>query len=276
MTLTGKCHDEAQGFVNELLVSFGGEPGVTSSGTLFYRFPELTKTFAHKLSADALVPLYPHGEESTITPSEDRKKQSGIINIVNGANLLFGLYYSLEAIKRMRGLSSVAHTGHNASPSLFQGVHAFMVTAQVAHTLPTILFGFGILPLGIAATYFTLHLLAERHDGASRKALWEEHLRKRVYFHVMCNPRSVDPTEIRLGGASGRLSGGAEAFVARTLDELASTFYAEIEDLGDGHYIYHFPEIDREIRDLDTLRSSIDDSAFDLGRIVYDTRTRAE
>jgi hypothetical protein len=73
-----------------------------------------------------------------------------------------------------------------------------------------------------------------------------------------------------------RVHGGTEHFVARVLDELASAYSAEIEDSGDGHYLYHFPEIARETKDLDMLRASIDAAEYSLGPVVFDSRARAE
>lgn len=278
MTLTGKPHGEAQMYVNELLVAYEGEPEVTDSGTLVYRFPELMKTLPAKVQADSLTPLYPHGEMPLCAQDDSHRRHTTIVNLINGSNLLFGAYYGIEALSYLthhQAVGSAAQQTQAGSASLLGGVNSFMITSQVAHTLPTVFVTFGVIPLGIACTFYLLHFIAERRGAHERRMQMEEHLRKQVYFQVLSHPGEVDPAEIRLGNRI-RVRGGMESFVARVLDELASTYSAEIEDAGEGHYLYHFPEIERETKDLDALRASIDAAEYSLGPVVFDSRARAE
>lgn len=60
------------------------------------------------------------------------------------------------------------------------------------------------------------------------------------------------------------------------VESLNSRRSAEVTSGAGKEFIYSFPEISREQRELAQLRDSIDESIFDIGEVVYDSGTNKE
>jgi hypothetical protein len=115
-------------------------------------------------------------------------------------------------------------------------------------SVPTVALIVGLVPAGVASILSALHLFARLRDRRSGRLTRERALRKLVYSHVLSHPNCVDPEAI-----GGR---GSDAAVTRILDELAGTYGADIEEIGEDHYLYRFREIAREMRELAEARAT--------------------
>ena len=64
-----------------------------------------------------------------------------------------------------------------------------------------------------------------------------------------------------------------QQFVKKTLDRLAALRVGEVEQKGKERFVYRFPEIERELRDVEQHRAAIDLSRYQVGATVFDSGT---
>lgn len=259
MGLTGLTAQEAGRYGSELLRAYRGEPAVTEGGSVIHRFNWLLTS--SRPSARLDHPASPKSDRggSGEDRSEATQRFGGLITFMNGLNLFFGTFYGALVFGRIAtaaGGGAAAERDASGVWRFLGGVHSLIASGvQYFHPLAVAVFVFGIIPAGIAAVYFALHIAARRERTRLRRTMQRRRLRKVVYSHVISHPESVDPRRIVLG--SGERAGTASrGQVERTVDELAVAYGAEIEDTGSGHYVYRFPELEHEMHDLDSVRLS--------------------
>lgn len=265
MKLTGLTPEQARAYASELLRAYQGEPVVTEGGSVVYRFDELLASMRSSGRSGPPVPPKPGREASRSVREESEKRFGRVIAFMNGANLFFGAFYGVLVLGRFAtGLGAAATVNRDSSGvwRFFGSIHALIVTGlQLLHPLVIAALVVGVIPAGVAAVYFGLHFAARREREHVRRIMRRRQLRKVVYSHVLANPESVDPSRIEPGGGAPAGTATREQ-VERIVDELAAAFGAEIEDTGEGHYVYHFPELEQEMHELDSARLAVNPALF--------------
>ncbi len=265
MALTGRGPAQAQALMNALLVELDGEPSVTEAGTLVFLFPGLLASAEPQGGPPSSAP-----ESSFLPPADGRKplrfnanpaRTNGWITFFNGFNLLSGGYFLYFS-----GLPPVPGQGF---ASLYLGLERALgqAGAEPAIALGIVL---GAVPFVFSLLFFLVPLLRAAWIRRINESIRRENLRRAVYFQVLADPGEVDPRQIRPASAEERPK-EPQREVRRVLDELAAFKQADIEPAEDGHLLYRFPELARELADLAAYRRSIDPSRFDVGRTVFDS-----
>jgi hypothetical protein len=131
----------------------------------------------------------------------------------------------------------------------------------------------GIVPLAFSVFFFLIPSALKSRNEKNNDTIRRENIRKSVYFHVLSNPDGVEAREIRSTQAEDSLerSGSRDQLVADILDELAAFKAGLIEEKEDGTYIYRFPDLERELKDVEVYRRSLDLKQFELGETVFDS-----
>lgn len=273
LAVTGLSPENAQQYLDKFLVRFTGEPAVTAGGRVVYHFPELLKTGGAALPAAQCT-----GESCTaeVVESGSRRKH-GVLALMNLSNLLFSVYYGVLSIRTIVSGQSVAAGSDQMHPGvalLFNAIYSLASESHAAFALPGLFFGLGVVPFGVASLFFVLHrrAMGRQADGQRRAA--ERRLRREVYAQVFATPERVDPGRIRVPFDIGRRRSTGKA-VASIIDELAASYHAEIEDDGEGHFIYRFPELDAEGRELAEIRRGAKNAQRTVERVIFDSRENA-
>lgn len=257
MGLTGLTAEQAGAYASELLRAYRGEPAVTEGGSVVYRFDRLYAASRSYVHPEHPVSPKTDGEGIGGPLGGDTRRFGGLITFMNGLNLLFGSFYGTLVLDRVatavRGPAAAGRDSSGVWPFL-SGMHSLIMNGfQYFHPLVIAAFLVGVVPAGFAMVYFALHVAAGREHARVERTMQRLRLRKAVYSYVLSHPMSVDPCWI--GPGSGRGSGlGSREQVGRFIDELAVAYGAEIEDTGAGHYLYSFPELERQMHDLDSAR----------------------
>lgn len=261
MTLTGRRGDEAGRWTTPLLRDYDGEPAVTHGGALLYRFEALAGHDTGDLGpagasgAEQVSQLDPAGDEEYLREEVLRAGQSAPVSFGNAMTLLSGLLFGTIAATHFEAAPSLAVSASpgDSAALLSRGMRTFATGAHVAHAFPLVALTVGVLPAGIASALFVLHFASARRHRRLLAEMRERYLRKQVYYRVLANPLSVDPVEIKVGGWGGAVQ-SSRRLVTRILDELAADYDAEIEESERGGYLYHFQEIERRIREIESVR----------------------
>lgn len=255
MILTGMSHEEAEAYVTQLLLSYRGEPAVTARGTIVYEFAELARADSAQTRWARLARCDSRSTDAASgIPEESQKSQTRTINTLNLFNLFFGVYYAALSLECLTGKTPVGATGYASMSFLFNSVYSFIAASHLVHAVPAIFLLLGIVPAGIASLFFLLHLRARRRCAVSQRAQRKHNLRQQIYAGVLSQPATVDPTKITIEEPfEPREIPRAE--INGVLDELAVDYDAEIEDAGDEHYVYHFTELARRLRDVGRRRA---------------------
>jgi hypothetical protein len=82
----------------------------------------------------------------------------------------------------------------------------------------------------------------------------------------------VDPDDIQPGNIEESPKRWRQ-FLRKTLDRLAALRVGEVEQKGKDKYIYRFPEIERELKDVEEYRQQVDLSEYQVGETIFDTGT---
>jgi hypothetical protein len=88
---------------------------------------------------------------------------------------------------------------------------------------------------------------------------------------ILASPSRVDPRDVRPTGTNldpRDLAGTSR----RILDRIAASLKAEPVPLEkEGLFAYRFPELERELADLQAWRKSIDTKRYEVGKTVFDS-----
>ena len=265
MHLTGRDRAEAQSLMNSCLVEFEGEPDVTESGTLIYRFPELMRSRERSTEGTHLqrefIPLIPFN------------KNKGNINkwvgFLNGFNLVFGgyfLYYSFAV--------SVLSPQH-----VLDRFYGFVLAlAHQISTTPHLLVAvaLGIIPVAFSFLFYLVPVVRRISEHRKNEQIRQQNLRKRVLANILAGPDSVDPEEI-VPQLPEEKPANWRAVVERSIQDVAGEVSPEVVEkraANDGNpaaYIYHLPELKRQLSDIEAYRRSVQLSQFDVGKTVFDS-----
>ena len=256
MALSGRTPARAQELLNALLVELDGEPSVTEAGTLVFLFPGLLAS-----AESAGGPQSSEAARRTLRFNANPARTNGWIAFFNGFNLLFGAYFLFSSL-----LPPAPGQGFS---SLYLGLERALGRAGA---VPAVLLGvvLGAVPFVFSLLFYLVPLLRAAWVRRINESIRRANLRRAVYFQVLADPGEVDPRRIRPeGGEDGPKDPQRE--IRRTLDELAAFKQADVEPAEGGGFLYRFPELARELSDLEAYRRAIDPGRFDVGRTVFDS-----
>jgi hypothetical protein len=265
MALTGLEQDAANALMNRVLLEYEGEPGVTDEGTLIYSFPALMRTSEGEKKGPGQVPVLNPSMKWLIPFSANKRRTNGWILFFNVFNLAFGAYFlvlsltqTAEALLSKTGSYLYSFTGN------------LLVHAGIS-PIPFIEVVLGVIPVAFSIVFFLVPLLRSIRLKKQNDQIRLEALRKRIYAQVLASPQRVDPREVR---ASGTALDPKDLPVAsrRIVERLAAALQAEpVAGEKDGDFTYSFPELQRQLSDLESYRKAIDPKRYELGKTVFDS-----
>jgi len=265
MHLTGKSRADAENLMNEYLVEFEGEPDVTESGTLIYRFPELMRTKERSSEGThfqrEFMPLIPFN------------KNKGNVNrwvaFFNGFNLVFGgffLYYSYAVTTLVP---------QHVLDRFYRFVLALAgLISATPHMLVAI--ALGVVPVAFSFFFYGVPFVRRLSEKRRNESIKQQNLRKRTLANVLAGPDAVDPEEI-VPQLPEETPANWQAAVAMSIQDVAGENSPEVEEkrpAADGKpaaYIYRLPELKRQLSDLESYRKSVQLAQFDVGKTIFDS-----
>lgn len=270
MALTGVSADEAQSRLNRLLVELEGEPEVTDEGTIVYRFENLLRSRSEDLRSDEA----PRAPLRRLVPfSLNDRSRNAWITFFNLANAGFGAYFTALALARpepvVRIIEGVPRLQID-SAALYYFVTAAAAALGSRQPETLVLAALGVVPLAFSVLFFLVPLARRLRERAANEAAREENLRRLVYARVLADPTRVDPRDIRPTRPEETPS-RPEASVERILKELAAARGGEPVLEPDGSWVWSFPELERERKDLEGARIATDTRRYDVGDTVFDS-----
>jgi hypothetical protein len=264
MALTGRETDAANALMNRLLLEFEGEPGVTDDGTVVYSFPELMRTSTSSQKSPGQVPLLNPASKLVVPFSANKPRTNGWIIFFNAFNLAFGSYFL--GISLAQGTAALAKSG----PYLYSFVGRLLQQAGIS-PVPVLEMVLGIIPVAFSVVFFLVPLVRKIRLGRQNDSLREEMLRRRVMAQVLASPSHVDPRDLRPTSTNmdpRDLAGRSR----KILDRLAASLKAEpVPVEKEGVFAYRFPELEREVADVEAFRRGIDTKRFEVGKTVFDS-----
>ena len=131
----------------------------------------------------------------------------------------------------------------------------------------------GAVPLVFSVFFYLIPWLRHRGNRRSNEETKKENLRRKLFFHVLGSADEIKPEEIRPAG-SDESPKRWQRYVRQILDRLSALRSGEIEETAQGKRIYRFPEIQRELKDVETFRRQVDLSRYQIGETVFDSGDR--
>ncbi len=265
MTLTGREQEEANSLMNRLLLEFEGEPGVTDGGTLVYSFPELMRTSGEEGKSLGPVPVLNPNMKWLIPFSANKRRTNGWILFFNAFNLAFGAYFLVLSLTQSAS-SLLAKTG----PYLYSFTGNLLAAAGIP-PVPFLEVVLGVIPVAFSIVFFLVPLFRKLRLNRENDRIREEALRKRVYAQVLASPQRVDPRDVHASGTALDPK-DLPAASRRIIERVAAALQAEpIVQEKEGVFAYSFPELQRQLSDLESFRKAIDPKRYELGKTVFDS-----
>jgi hypothetical protein len=276
MVLTGLNPLDAQRYMNRLLLEQEGEPSVTDEGTLIYLFPSLLRSGRESIEAAGKSPLMNPQRRMPVPFNSNEAKTNRWITFFNGFNVLFSSYFLYFAVTNPQPVMEIVRGVqrlHVDFVYLYHFLTGLLSSLNIEPAVMIIFIALGIVPLAFSVFFFLIPSALKSRNEKNNDTIRRENIRKSVYFHVLSNPDGVEAREIRSTQAEDSLerSGSRDQLVADILDELAAFKAGLIEEKEDGTYIYRFPDLERELKDVEVYRRSLDLKQFELGETVFDS-----
>jgi len=262
MTITGATQEDASALMNRLLLEYEGEPQVTEGGTVIFFFPEILRT--KDAAPRALEPTADPVVARTRPFSSNKPRTNAGIAFFNAFNLAFGSYFtclslmSIGAIDSMQGFLKVPYAV------------VYNLLNRVAPDPRAVEFAvFGAVPLLFSLLFYLIPLIRGIRLSRENDRIRTENLRRAVYGAVRGNPGRVAASAIWPQGPEGTPK-KAEQAVRRILDAYAAGKRAEpVQEKDDTAYA--FPELIREMEDVEKHRRTVDPSKYAVGKTVFDS-----
>jgi uncharacterized membrane protein len=263
MGMTGRESNEANTLMNQLLLEYEGEPGVTENGTLVYAFPELMRT-SRKAQEIGTVQLQAGPTKRPVPFSANKSRTNGWIIFFNTFNLLFGTYFL--AISLTQGVTALAKTG----PFLYSFTGNLLQNAGIS-PVGVLEIGLGVVPVLFSIVFFLVPLFRRIKLSRQNEQMRREALRKEILGQIISSPAYLDARNVRPLG-SGLDPKNFSSVARRILERIAAQLKAEpVTQEGTTEFAYTFPELRRELTDLATYRSNLDISRYEVGKTVFDS-----
>jgi hypothetical protein len=252
--------------MNRILLEFEGEPGVTDNGTVVYAFPELMRASQSEQKALGQVPLLNPVSKHLSPFSANKRRTNGWILFFNAFNLAFGSYFLVLSLTQSAG-TLLEKTG----PYLYSFTGRLLQQAGIDSPVPLLAVFLGAVPVAFSILFFLVPLLRKISLDRQNAQIREEILRRRILTQMLSSPARVDPSEVRPVG-NGLDPGNLPAVSKRIIDRLAASMGAEpLVKEKEGTFAYKFPELERQIADLEDYRRKIDLKSFEVGKTIFDS-----
>ena len=272
MAATGKSPAEAQQVLNRIMVEWEAEPSVTENGTLVYLFPELLRSRQEELDREGRHPLLNPERKRLIPFSSNSQKTDKWITFFNGFNMLFSGYFLYFASIDPRPVYELVRGTRHMKldfAALYHFVNGLLGSIGMESAAPAIAIALGVIPLAFSVLFYLVPLIRRKREQKRNESIKRENLLRKIYLHVFSSPDLVDLREITPSGSDESPVDG-KTFVEKAIDELAAFKAGEVEK-GDSGYVYRFPEIERELKDVRDFRKTVDLTRYAPGKTVYDT-----
>jgi hypothetical protein len=263
MTLTGRPSADAEERITGYCAEFGGSPEATEDGTVVYRFDELLlrsnkqdRSFGGFSAPIKLLKSF----------SSNAKKMNGWFSVINGANLLFGGYFLYNALNT----GAILTQAHFQASSYVYGLLYVLLSQVLANPLPAITIGLGIVPVIFSVLFWLIPGLRYFGTKNDNERIKFENFRKDGYGRIWTSPVRVNPKDLAPQAAECRpkdLAGAQD----RVIKEIGAYAMPEVAIDEAGSTVYTFTELGREKEALEKYRSSVDLSAAELGKTVFDS-----
>jgi hypothetical protein len=277
MVITGREEEEAHQMLNRLLLEWEGEPMVTDNGSLIYFFPELLKSRQEELQKASRLPLLMPEKKKLIPFSNNPKKTNRWITFLNGFNIFFGGYFLYFSVINPERITYLVRTAEGIVERtkidfayIYHYVHQFLESLNLNSPEGLIIIALGLVPLAFSALFYLIPFIRNRRNRKENDSIKKDNLRKKIYFHVLGSADAVDPDDVKPGSAD-EAPRRARQFKIKVLDRLAAARTGEIEQKGKDKFIYHFPEIERELKDVEEYRTQVDLDRYRVGATVFDS-----
>jgi hypothetical protein len=265
MTLTGTEQEEANAVMNRLLLEYEGEPGVTDGGTLIYSFPALMRTSEGEKKALGQVPVQNPNMKWLVPFSANKRRTNGWILFFNAFNLAFGAYFLVLSLTQSAG-ALLSRTG----PYLYSFTGNLLSNLGFS-PVPVLEVALGVIPVAFSIVFFLVPLFRTIRLHKQNDKIREEALRKRIYAQLLASPQRMDPREVRPSGTALDPKNLPLAS-RRIIERMAASLQAEPIALEkEGAFAYSFPELQRQLADLESFRKEIDPKKYELGKTVFDS-----
>ncbi|MDR2633121.1 MAG: hypothetical protein LBC51_05815 [Treponema sp.] len=263
MVLTGCTPPEAEQALSACCVEFGGLPEVTPEGTLVYRFDELL------LRADKRDRSF--GGSSRLKRlkqfSSNPAKMNLWFSLINGVNLVFGGYFLFNALNT----GAITSQAQFSTASYLYKVTYALSEMLLAHPLPFMVVGLGLVPLIFSALFWLIPSVRYFLTKQENEAIKQENLRKIGYGAMWSRPQGLSSDEIQADRPECRPK-DLSAAQNQMIKEMGVYSIPEVALDTGGKAVYTFPELEREKQALIAYRASINPDASSLGDIIFDTR----
>ena len=270
MALTGSSPLEAQQKINRLLLELEGEPEVTEEGTIVFRFENLLRSRAEELHAEARARL---PRKRLIPFNRNERSRNTWITVFNLVNAGFGTYFATQAVAQPEPVYRIiqgVQTMQVDSAYLYHFVNNVLSMLGSARPETLIFAALGVVPLTFSVFFFLVPLARRIRERAANEQARRENLRRLVYARVLADPTLVDARDIR-PSAPEETTRNAAAEVERLLKELAAARGGEPVQGPDGSWLWRFPELERERKDVERTRIATDAAQYDVGGTVFDS-----
>lgn len=242
MAQTGRDRESASAYVSRLLLEFQGEPQVSDQGTLYYSFPELLKTT--RASGEApLLPPRPAIPFNNNNPGTNRW-----IGFFNGFNLAFGGYFLFFS------LVGTAGTGFGFLYAFTALVLTELAGLSAAAAAGTLALGLGAVPAVFSLLFYLIPVFRRWREKARNAKISQDNLRRSVVEKML-----AQPLDLRLSPVEEKI-----------LPETVGTSDVQVVQ-GPVGFSYRLKDVDREVKDLQNLRSRVRTADYHPGKVVFDS-----
>jgi len=268
MALTGKDRAEADAFVSRLMLEYEGEPQVTDEGSLTFWFPELLKTSMEQGRAYDLPP------KELIPFSSNPPKTNGWIIGFNAFNLVFSVYFlafGLQGFQAVNAGGDALGLVYLITTALVADLGRMTVAAAESWIVGVL----GVVPLVYSAFFFGIPAVRRWREGLANLKIKADNLRRKLVSAVLQRPTEIRLSDVesdREENAPGKPGAPREALKEAMLRDLAAG--RNLEVVSAQPLVYSLPDLDREQKDVETLRQKTDLSKLALGKVVFDTEDR--
>ncbi|MDR2097954.1 MAG: hypothetical protein LBP37_05475 [Spirochaetaceae bacterium] len=260
MILTGTSGGEADSRISAYCSEYGGMPEATGDGTVVYRFDALL------LRADKTDRSF-GGFSAPLKQlkrfSSNQTKMNVWFSIINSANLIFGSYFFINAVKAGQILTQ----NHFDAASRLYGITYVLAGKFIANPLPAITIGLGVVPFIFSLLFWLIPLTRFTLLKKDNEKIKLENLRKSAFMHIWDNPAGVKPSDIKseLKECSPKNIAAAQN---RVINDMGVYSVPEVTVNEAGETVYSFNELKREKTALEKYRSTVKPAG--LGKIVFE------
>jgi hypothetical protein len=261
MALNGLSSLEAESKIIALCAEFGGMPEATPDGTVVYRFDEILLQSERKQGFKTGLPLR---FRNLIKFSSNQQKMNWCFGLINGVNLIFGVYFLYNAL-------GIGHLVTEASSMIYQVVYRFL-SYFTNNPLPVIGIALGMVPIAFSALFWLIPLIRYIAIKEKNEKIKLKNFMKFSFSKIWNSPFSIKKNDLN------------PTYKEADPDDLEESQDMALKEMGvysipeialDDHKneVYSFAELALEKDALEKYRTSIDPQASSLGKTIFDSGT---